>query len=279
MKRLTSICATVSLAWLASGAAWAQGDLEEVREAARTPDPPQATVPSNSRDNRFYDDPWADDPIDDAVGWVALAAIATPYYIPHAALDEPGYDRFAGYCEEHGSGWKDAEWFYRSNDLLASARAQVEYGTNFGDLQSVGTRMMVDLPVLRTSLDASWTSYHEDLPAGGTDQLALGDANLVWRFVQNPRTHWRSGIGINWLTGGEDDLGFNFTYGFDVLPIHPVVWSNELDLGTLGHATLLRLRTTIGAQWREGELYTGFEYVDIDHAHLPTLLVGFRYWW
>lgn len=213
------------------------------------------------------------------MGWVAMAVFSAPYWIPYSLVDEPGYERFAGYCESYPhSEYKETDWFDRSNDFVCSARAQVEYGLDFSDLQTVGARLLLDFPAWRTSLDASWNSYFENTDMG-TDKLAVGDANLVWRFVQHPSTQWRSGVGINWLADDHTDVGFNFTYGFDVLPIHPFVWSNELDLGRLGHATLLRVRSTVGAQWSDGELYTGFEYLDIDHAHLPTMLFGFRYWW
>lgn len=280
MNRLAALVRT-ALAWVVVAAPSVGEELEQVREGVHAPDPPSAPSAPRERSNDTWDDPWddSDDSFDDAVTYLVLAVVAAPYWIPYSAFDEPGCERFAGYCEEYDHlPFKDSEWFCSSNYIVASARAQAEYGTNYGDMQSVGTRLQIDFPLLRTSIESSWTNYYEDL-SSGTDHLALGDANLVFRFVQNPRTTWRSGVGLNWLNASDGDIGFNFTYGVDVLPVHPVVWSSEIDLGTLGNASLFRIRTTLGAQWLDGELYTGFEYVDIEDAQIPQMLFGFRYWW
>ena len=269
-----------ALAWGLLAAPSFGEELEQLREGVHQPDSPSAPSEScGSSSDDSWDDPWDDDPVEDAVGYVVLGIVAAPYWFPYTFLDEPGHERFAAYSEYYDHcAFKDTEWFCRSNDFIASARAQVEYGTNFGDTQSVGTRLQIDFPLWRMSLESSWSGYYEDLP-GGRDHLGVGDANLVFRFVQHPLTTWRSGIGINWLNDSDSDVGFNFTYGFDVLPVHPFVWSNEIDMGTLGNASLFRFRTTLGAQWRDGELYTGFEYVDIEDAQIPQMLFGFRYWW
>jgi hypothetical protein len=275
----------IGLSVVLATVARAQGELNELREAVHTPDAPTASADPprsgdrDSYDDPFGDDPFEDDPVEDAIAWVAMATVAAPYWVPYHLIDEPGYDRFAGYGDKYeASGFKDTEWFCRSNDFVCSARALVEYGSNYDDLQTVGTRLQLDFPVWRASIDTSWNTYYEEL-ASGTDELALGDANLVFRFAQASHTVWRSGIGINWLADNHTDVGFNFTYGFDVLPVHPFVWSTEFDVGKLGHAMLFRGRITVGAQWLEGELYTGFEYVDVDDANLPSMLFGFRYWW
>ena len=281
MQRLALISCLVIVATVCP-LAWGDGELEQLRSGVHTPSPKSPLrkpdwIPSRERS---YDDPFEEDPLDEAIDNVVLAALAAPYWIPYTMLDEPRYERFAGYCEEYeASSYKDSEWFFRATDFVCSARAQFEYGTDFSRVQSVGTRLQVDFPRWRSTIDASWNNYYEDVFGGETDHLGLGDVNWVFRFAQHPRTVWRSGVGINWLIDHDDDIGFNFTYGFDVLPIRPIVWSTDFDLGTLGHASLFRVRTTVGVQWLECELYTGFEYVDVEDAQVPVMLFGFRYWW
>ncbi|QDU55564.1 hypothetical protein [Aeoliella mucimassa] len=233
---------------------------------------------SSSRGDSGYSDPFDDS--DSFIFQAILYTLAVPYYPPYSLFDDPDAERFTGYQPTFEPGtFKDTDWFCRSTNFICSARAQVEYGTNFNDMQTIGNRLQIDLARIRSTIDLSYDNYFEKLPNGDTDHLAVGNANWVLRFAQNPRTVWRSGIGVNWMNGDQNDVGFNFTYGFDLLPVEPWVWSNDLDLGRLGDAGLFRFRTTVGQQFRLGEIYTGFEYLDAGDAQIPTMLFGARYWW
>lgn len=206
-------------------------------------------------------------------GTILMGAAVAPYYGPWLVFDDPFCERFEGhdsYDPDNDDRWATG---------ISSARLQVDYGTDFSGLESVATKWQVDLFFLRTTLDGSVNSYFEELPGGRHDHLTLGDANIVYRFAQSERTVWRSGIGLNWLADGHADIGFNFTYGFDYLLGDPFVFSTEIDWGTLGRSELFRSRTTLGAQWRDAEIYTGFEYLDVGKAELPTMLFGMRYWY
>ncbi|MCO6045126.1 hypothetical protein NG895_14540 [Aeoliella sp. ICT_H6.2] len=267
-------------------------ELQQLREGVHTPNSPASSSPApssgGSRDTYDPADAVLDDLLEDnpasefLLGGIFMVA-AAPYWAPYALLNDPDHQRFGGYTDAYAEGgYKDSELFWRSTDFVSSARAQLEYGTNFDDMQTVGSRLQIDLALWRLSLDSSWNNYYEDIPSG-TDELALGDLNLVFRFAQNDYMQWRSGLGINWLSDTRSEVGFNFTYGFDILPVEPWIWSTDFDLGKLGHARLLRARTTLGVHLgkhcRDGELYTGFEYVDIEDAQIPQMLFGFRYWW
>lgn len=264
-----------------SRAAVADGELESLRTRVHSSPPEDASSERPGR-REAYDphDESVEDFAEELFGGLVLTTVAAPVWVPHRWFDDPDCERFAGYCEtDKCSGYKESDWFYDSTDFVSAARAQVEYGTDYSGTQTVGGKLQFDLPVCRTTFDGSWTTYYEDVANAGTDTLSLGDANIVFRFAQNPRMTWRTGVGVNWLADAQSEAGFNFTYGIDVLPTYPFVWSAEIDWGTLGHAELFRSRTTLGAQWREVELYCGFEYVDVDTAHILTMLYGLRYWW
>ncbi|TWT65927.1 hypothetical protein Pla123a_48380 [Posidoniimonas polymericola] len=275
MKRLTQYAVLLLLVGAAASVGQTQ-QLEEFRQSAHTPQPEEPKPAKRRRS--FYD--CEDDPFDDLKAMVVFGVLAAPYYLPYAAFDQPGCDRFESYAaEQRQIAYKDTNWFCNSTNVVASARAQVDYGTDFSGLEQIGTKLQVDLPVWRLTLDGSISSYYEQLAAGGEDHLAIGDANLVFRFAQGERIVWRSGVGMNWLADTHNEAGFNFTYGLDAMPWEPVVFSTEIDLGTLGHERLLRSRTTLGLQWREVEVYTGYEYVEAGSAGLSTMLFGVRGWW
>ena len=102
---------------------------------------------------------------------------------------------------------------------------------------------------------------------------------MTYRFAQSDFGQFRAGLGINWLNDpSQTNLGFNFTYGADIFPAKPWVFSAVLDAGTLGHAGLFRFRTTAGVAYRSVELYTGYEYTDIGSVHWNGLIGGVRLW-
>lgn len=252
-------------------------ELKQIREGIHQPEsPPEEKREEECEDDDSFGEELAGELFAETAGGI-LGGVVTAGFA--SMISEPGHERFAGHAVEHGtSKFKETEWFYQSNYFISSARAQIEYGTDYRDMQSVGTRLQIDFPRFRSTIDASWNNYYEDT-AIGTDHLGLGDVNWVFRITQEETMVSRMGVGVNWLAGDESAAGFNFTTGMDVLLPYPLVWSTDLDMGTLGDASLFRIRTTLGAQWRDGELYTGFEYVDIEDAQIPQMLFGFRYWW
>ncbi|MAT70636.1 MAG: hypothetical protein CMJ58_14055 [Planctomycetaceae bacterium] len=254
--------------------------LEGIRTAAHSEPPADAEPQPRKKQRRWRTDCDDANNDDSLLGSLFGAAIAAPFVLPHVFFDDPFADRLESYAAQRGDvAFKTTDWFADSQACVLAARGQVDYGTNFDDVQSVNSKLQIDLPRLRATIDASVDNFFEDLADGGRDHLVLGDANLVFRFAQNERMAWRSGLGVNWLGDSHTDLGFNFTYGVDVLPREPFVFSTEIDLGTLGHSHLFRSRTTLGAQWRDLEVYAGYEYLDLRGADLSQMLFGVRLWW
>lgn len=278
MNRLAAIVRT-ALAWVTIAAPSFGEELEQVREGVHQPEPPKPAGDSKREsrdDDRSFGEDFAGELAGDAAG-AAIGSVVGAWFSGIAS--KTGEPRFTGQSELYRpDSFEDTNWFCRSTDFVSSARALVEYGTDYSDMQSVGTRLQVDFPLFRSTIDASWSNYYEDTPAG-TDHLGLGDVNLVYRIHQDYDGVVRLGAGVNWLADGRSAAGLNFTTGFDALLWKPLLWSTDFDFGTLGDANLFRVRTTIGAQWLDGELYTGFEYVDIKDAQIPQMLFGFRYWW
>jgi hypothetical protein len=290
----------------------AQNDLETIRHEVRNPPPPSSAPPpppaeEDHRPSRRRDHDCDDhDGISgDAVilcGIIAGYLVASPFWAPHAAADEgfsrPAYFQRAPYCDEPGymvlaidprpvpvhpgdppetvpHGWQPPNW---PRTRKWSCRLRTEYADSFGDFSRIGGHMLLE-STSRFGLDGSFAYLHERLPGGGTDQLALGDFNIVFRFAQNERVQFRSGLGVNWLDDETDtDFGFNFTYGADLFPLRPLITSATIDWGTLGHAGLFRFRTTAGVVFVGIEAYTGYEYLDIGSTQTNSLIGGVRIW-
>ncbi|MCA8997703.1 MAG: hypothetical protein KDA80_11975, partial [Planctomycetaceae bacterium] len=150
-----------------------------------------------------------------------------------------------------------------------------EYGNDFDGIEQIGGRYLIE-GSHRFGVDTEFHSWLEELPQG-TDSLWTGDFNVVHRFAQSEHVQFRTGLGANWLEDhGSADFGINFTYGVDVFPKKPWVWSNTIDLGTLGDAGRFHFRSTIGLQVRNVEFFTGYDYQRIGDAELPGLLTGIK---
>ncbi|MBM82299.1 MAG: hypothetical protein CMJ78_17165 [Planctomycetaceae bacterium] len=102
---------------------------------------------------------------------------------------------------------------------------------------------------------------------------------MVFRFAQSETVQFRTGLGFNWLEDdGHTDAGFNFTYGVDIYPSRPWVFSTTLDLGALGHSGLVHSRTTVGFQWKRLEVFTGYDFFKVGSAEIDGLISGLQIW-
>jgi hypothetical protein len=111
------------------------------------------------------------------------------------------------------------------------------------------------------------------------DQLWLGKSDITFRFAQSEHWLFRSGIGVNWLgDNAATNFGFNFNYGIDWFPVKPLVFSSEIDLGTLGKSWLFHARTSAGIVVQGTEFYLGYDYYDIGNAQFNGLSTGVRLW-
>ena len=160
-----------------------------------------------------------------------------------------------------------------------SIRMDAEYGDSFDTTARMGGHALLQ-STSRWGLDGGFDYRTENLPSGNQDQLWTGDFNLVYRFAQSETVQYRTGLGFNWLADQVDsEFGFNFTYGADWLPRQPWIISAEIDLGTLGQASLVHGRVTAGIQFRGLEVYTGYDYYGVGGVDLSNLVSGIRIWY
>lgn len=204
-------------------------------------------------------------------------AVTSPWWGPHLALDDDL--RLQGYFPSFPYDGRDG---YVTTDPSAgrrwAGRVRAEYADQFGDTSRVGGHLLLSTAT-RWGLDAAMDRFEERLSGGGRDNLWLGDCNVVYRFAQSQGAEFRTGLGFNWLDDpARTDFGFNFTYGADFFLGKPWVLSSTLDWGSLGEAELFRFRATIGALVRRTEIYTGYEYLDIDSVQMNALVAGVRVW-
>jgi hypothetical protein len=195
---------------------------------------------------------------------VSFGFVSYPY-----ARDWPGLMQPAPRAEDDPPG----DWARPFN-----FRASIEDGNNFDGLNRVGFNFLAD-SYTRFGVGGGVHFYQEKQACGCTDELAIGDVNLLFRFAQSERIQFRTGLGARFLTDRvRTDWGFNFVYGAEAYPFKPVSWSWQLETGTLGEAWVFRANTRLGYVWRYSEAYVGYDYLRIGHAELQGPMVGMRVW-
>lgn len=274
--------------------------LQHLRDEARIADPESprsarsepAPTPPSRRSNQHDTLPhhgWDEEEQseDNSVLWGSLlvgvgVVLTSPYWGPQLLIEEEAAQNFyfapAPYVESPGA------MIFQGDGALEpppqsyawATRLRTEYLDDLDRLRGYRGHLLVE-HVSRFGFDAELNAWHESLPFGASDHLWTGDANVMYRFAQNERVQLRSGIGLAWLADDEQlDLGFNFTYGGDFYPIRPLVVSAELDAGWVGEAWLLHLRSTVGVVYRQVEVYTGYDYLEIGDAQVDGLVAGIR---
>ncbi|MFN3150005.1 hypothetical protein [Bremerella sp.] len=275
----------------------AEGLLSAAAGESRTddPDPPRSDPPKHRSKHHHHD---CDDDGSSALGELAgtllfygtIAAVdamipdqrtvccidASGHEVTYTIYGPPGY--FSDYPYQHEFGYMlmGDEWV--TVGRTTSIRGSVEYGTDFGDLSRVGTKLLVE-GTSRWGIDMQWDEYFENIPSGGTDQLTLGDLNFTFRAPQGYHSQFRWGLGANLLEDRNgSEFGINFTTGYDVYLGKPWIWSTEMDLGKVGSADLFRIRSTIGAQWKRAEIFAGYQYTNLEGIELDGFVSGMRFW-
>jgi hypothetical protein len=203
-------------------------------------------------------------------------AVSSPIWGPITVLDDnysPGF--FPHFPYEDSSGYITHD---SSNSLLWAVRVDGEYANDLNRLDSVGGHLLLETSY-RFGLEAGGRQLDERLCDGQIDRLAIGDANLVFRFAQADWAEFRTGLGANWLADRQaTNYGFNFTYAADFFPRNPWVISSVIDAGTLGYAGLFRFRLTGGAVFHGVEAYAGYEFLDIGRTPTNSIVTGLRLW-
>lgn len=257
------------------------GDLDSAAEKVQESKPCKPKKPKKSRSHHHHDQDCEDeDFLSSLLGPPTFFAVSSPWWVPHAAVgdDMSVSVSFADYPYQapvEGYLTRDAALFGQTDDW--AARMSTEYATDFSGLERIGTDLLIENSS-RFAFDAEFNSWIEDLPTGKEDAYS-GDANLVFRFAQNEKVEFHSGIGVNWFANaGRGDAGFNFTYGATFFPVKPIVIQTELDAGNVGSAGLFHLNTSIGVILNRFEAFTGYDYTSIGGVPLQGWTAGFTIW-
>jgi hypothetical protein len=158
-----------------------------------------------------------------------------------------------------------------------SGQVQFEFGSG-DDVDRSGGAFLLE-GVHGFGIDVDWDSYREDLPGGGQDELHIGEFNLLYRIAESEHSLIRVGVGVAWLGDRFDtDYGVNFSIKADYMPRRPLVFSGELDLGTIGDAETLHAAGTVGVMLQRCELYGGYDYRRIGDVELVGPMMGLRVW-
>ncbi|MFH1918872.1 MAG: hypothetical protein ABIP48_03150 [Planctomycetota bacterium] len=311
LRRTLGALLALWLAVWASPAAVAQGILQGLRDDVRGADDSSSSHRSDDDDDRRHRDydfqgaGYHDGDHDHFYGYIvfessklAFYALTSPLWGPYKALDDDlatydyfprfPYDEVPGYMMSDPCRAWDEDATCAADPLRTdrwpstprtwAARLRVEYADEFNDIERVSGHLLLSTRS-RFGLDTETSYLEESFPRGGQDELWLGDCNFVYRFAQNEFAQFRTGLGFNWLDDPVDtNYGFNFTYGADLFPRRPWVLSATIDWGTLQRAELFRFRTTAGVLVRGVEVYTGYEYLDIDATQMNGLMGGVRIW-
>jgi hypothetical protein len=271
----------------------AQGKLDAVRDEV---DRPRS---SNDSDRASTDDsgPCPTDDGSAASGegdgfqGLFLATVLSPWTAPHAILD-PGlkvdgrFTRYPYAASDTGHilldrevPGKDPGWFHdRTDTSWYAVRASAEVGDDFDGLTRVGLRLFLDTDT-RFGLKSDWDYYRERLSCGCRDELWLGDLTATFRFAQGEWVQMHTGVGARFLMDhGNDRAGINFLYGLDAFPVEPLHLFGSAEVGTLGSASLWRLRGGVGVNWSHAELFAGYDCVRIGSVYLQGPFLGLRLW-
>lgn len=159
-----------------------------------------------------------------------------------------------------------------------SGRLEFDTQSDFDGLSRHGIGFFIEGSA-GLGLDFDWGSYSESLPGGGHDELHLGEMNVMYRISETPYSLWRAGIGLNWLGDRYDtDYGVNFSLKADFMPCDPLVFSGEVDLGTIGDAEMLHGAATMGVMLNRCEIFGGYDYRRIGDVELKGPTLGIRVW-
>lgn len=102
-----------------------------------------------------------------------------------------------------------------------------------------------------------------------------GDFNLVYHIKQIRYVVFRMGVGTNWQTDGVDtDLGFNSTYGFDVILKKPFYLGATIDWGRLGTHGLLHWQFTGGLDFGRLQLFVGYDFYEVGKRERKNVIAG-----
>jgi hypothetical protein len=212
--------------------------------------------------------------------------LSTPFWLPHVALNDDltgirGY--FLPYPYASGKAGSVTTLGSHLPPPLSEARRHsfrvlAENYWDPGGIESVRGHLLFTT-TSRFGFDVSHTRMEEDLGAGVTDELSIGNAHVLFRFAQGPSAQMRVGLGGMWMS---DEIGteggFAFVYEGDFFPRKPIVLSGGIELGKLGEASVVHFRATVGAILGRWEAYVGYDALGVDSVSIGGPGLGVRCW-
>ena len=310
--RVVAVAIAVACTLGGSARSWAEeGQLDSIRQDVRTPPPASDSPPSSaSTEGKSFFWSLLDSGDNFGLGFcaVCLGTVTSPIWIPVTALHDDysqcvrfarfPYDDTDGYLmvgpepvdlkegdqapsnvdPDQRALWEKEVAALAPQGSCFAGRLSGEYADSVNGLSRTSGELLLSTAG-RFGMDTQWHYFNEQFPDRGSDHLWIGDWNLVFRFAQSEHAEFRTGFGFNWLNDPTDtNFGFNWTYGADFFPIKPWVFSTSMDLGRLGDAGLFHGRATVGVILNRFEVYTGYDYFDIGHVGISSLVGGVRLW-
>jgi hypothetical protein len=159
-----------------------------------------------------------------------------------------------------------------------AVRLAAEYGHDLGSTFKPWAGFLLSTK-WRFGLESGATLLIEDLGGDEYDRLGIADINLIYRFAQHEHVVMRTGLGGRMMVDeGRVDGGFNWTYGFDVFPVQPIIFSTSIDLGNIMLAFFMHFRAHLGVNLWAIEAYAGWDVMLIGDVTFHGPIVGLRAW-
>jgi hypothetical protein len=154
-----------------------------------------------------------------------------------------------------------------------------EYGHDLDQIQRYSVKFLHENPD-GWNFDGEWSFFSEELGTGNSDNLHIGDVNVLVPLIQTESVTAYWGGGVNWLVaGGDEEYGWNSTLKFNAFPRRPWILSGEFDFGELGSVHQVHTALSTGRNWKHGEVFIGYDYRKIGSTELHGPMLGGRLWW
>lgn len=166
-----------------------------------------------------------------------------------------------------------ARWFQDTNSKLWAT-----FGTDFDDITS-GNLGVLFQAKRSIGLQVSLGTLRES-GADFRDHLWLGDANLVYQFINRPNFKASVGGGLNWLatnSGNNNwnaDAGLNLKFTADLKLTKRLTVSADSNWGTLGQADYTRTRVSLNRRFESVDVLIGAEHLAIGGTEINSMFTG-----
>jgi len=157
-------------------------------------------------------------------------------------------------------------------------RFRAAFGSNFDEREMIyGNYQLTSGAPL--GLDTEFIYRQDEQRRLADRRFWNGDANVVYHLRQIRWLVFRMGVGVNWLTDGENtDVGFNTTYGFDIRLKKPWYISTSIDWGQLDSDEMLHWHISGGMEFGWLELFIGYDFFEVGSLERKTVLAGAGIW-